>query len=56
MGGVPITIESSFGDSTTTIYDDFSQTSGDSITYRIAAINAVGQGMLSNLPPTIIAP
>jgi len=52
-GGGAVTIENSFGDSSTTSYSDTTLVSGDSVKYRIAAINSVGVAPYSNVPPTV---
>jgi len=54
VNGVISTIETSFGGATTSTYSDTSLTTGDDVTYRIAAINALGQGPYSNVPPSVI--
>jgi len=56
VNGVGSTIETSFGDASTTSYSDTSLSAGDTVTYRIAAINAEGQGPLSNIPATVTTP
>jgi len=47
------TLETNFGDASTTSYSDTSLSDGDVVTYRIAAINAEGQGPYSNIPASV---
>jgi len=54
VNGVITTLETSFGDATSTSYSDTTLSLGDSVTYRIAPINAEGQGPFSNIPPRVI--
>jgi len=56
VNGVVSTIETSFGDASTTSYSDTSLSAGDTVTYRIAAINAEGQGPFSNIPAPVTTP
>jgi len=49
-----VTLETSFGDATTNSYSDTTLTAGDRVVYRIAAINANGQGPFSNVPPLVM--
>jgi len=42
------TLETSFGNDTTNTFSDTSLSPGDEIKYRIAAVNAIGQGFYSN--------
>jgi len=51
--GVLETIETAFGDATSVSYSDTTLSSGDTVRYRIAAINAEGQGPFSNIPATV---
>jgi len=53
VNGVVSTLETSFGDASTTSYSDTSLSAGDVVTYRIAAINTEGQGPLSNIPAQV---
>jgi len=53
VNGVLSTVETSFGDASTSSYSDTSLSPGDIVKYRIAAINAIGQGPYSNIPPTV---
>jgi len=53
-GGTIATLEISFGDATTTSYSDTTLSPGDAVTYRVAAINAVGTALLSNVPPHVV--
>jgi len=53
VNGVGSTIETSFGDATSTSYSDTTLTLGDVVSYRIAAINAEGQGPFSNIPTPV---
>jgi len=53
VNGMASTIETSFGDATTNSYSDTTLTAGDRVVYRIAAINANGQGPFSNVPPLV---
>jgi len=55
-GGGAETLETSFGDATTTSYSDTTLSPGDAVQYRIAAINAVGTAPLSNIPPNVVTP
>jgi len=50
------TIETSFGDAATTSYSDTTLSPGDSVTYRVAAINAGGTALLSNVPLNVVTP
>jgi len=56
VNGVVSTIETSFGDASTTSYSDTLLSAGDVVTYRIAAINAGGTAPFSNVPPNVITP
>jgi len=53
VNGVVSTIETSFGDASTSSYSDTSLSAGDVVTYRIAVINADGQGPFSNIPAPV---
>jgi len=53
LNGVVSTIETSFGDSSTTSYSDTTLSPGDSVRYRIAAINSAGTASFSNAPPAV---
>jgi len=53
VNGVASTLETSFGDASTTSYSDTSLSAGDVVTYRITAINAEGPGPLSNIPAQV---
>jgi len=52
-GGIN-TLETSFGDDTTDSYSDASLSPGDSVRYRIAPINAIGQAPFSNIPSAVM--
>jgi len=56
VNGVVSTIETSYGDATTTSYSDITLSPGDAITYRVAAINAVGTASYSNIPLNVVTP
>jgi len=56
VNGVVSTIETSFGDASTTSYSDTTLAPGDSVKYRIAAINSVGVAPYSNVPPNVVTP
>ena len=51
--GVIETIETAFGDATSVSYSDTTLSSGDTVRYMIAAINAEGQGPFSNIPAVV---
>jgi len=53
VNGVASTIETSFGDATTTSYSDTTLSPGDVVQYRVAAINADGMAPLSNIPTAV---
>jgi len=53
MGSPGETLDPSFGDATTTSFSDTTLSPGDTVQYRIAAINAIGQGPFSNIPPPV---
>ena len=51
--GPILTLETSFGDATSTTYSDTTLSTGDEVKYRIAAINAKGQAPYSNVPTLV---
>jgi len=53
LNGVTSTIETSYGDATTTSYSDITLSLGDNVTYRVAAINADGMAPFSNIPTAV---
>jgi len=53
VNGVASTIETSYGDVTTTSYSDMTLSPGDVVTYRIQTINVDGLSGYSNVPPSV---
>ena len=53
-GGGAVTLENSFGDSSTTSYSDTTLVPGDTVKYRIAAINSEGIAPFSNVSLTVV--
>jgi len=56
VNGVTSRIETSFGDAITTSYSDTTLSPGDTVQYRVAAINSVGVAPYSNIPPSVVTP
>ncbi len=53
IDGIITSIETNYGDATSVMYSDMSLLCDYSVQYRIAAINAIGQGPFSNIPAPV---